>query len=89
MKYTVARFAFVATAAAIVGVFVALIIYFTLVAALIFLLVATVAVVALQLNGRKRVQGRLQDGTASTNPPRGGTLGPGTRTNPPRDRDRR
>jgi hypothetical protein len=60
MKYTAARFAFVATLAIIVGVFVALIVYFTLVAALIFLLLATVVTIAIKLNGRKRARRSLE-----------------------------
>ena len=62
MKHTVARLALVAIVAVVIGVSVALVVYFTLLAALIFLLVATVTTVAIQMNYRKRTQGGLESG---------------------------
>ena len=66
MKHTVARLAFVAIVAVVIGVSVALVVYFTLLAALIFLLVATVTTVAIQMNFRKRAQGSLESGKATS-----------------------
>jgi hypothetical membrane protein len=88
MKYTVARLAFVATAAAIVGVFLALVVYFTLIAALIFLVLATVITVAIKINARKRAQGRLESARMT---PVQRLTGPGARahTNPAHDEDQK
>ena len=56
MNHTVARLAFVVTIAAIVGVFVGIVVYFTLVAALIFLLLAAVITLAIRrINRPKRM----------------------------------
>jgi hypothetical protein len=66
MKHTVARLAFVAIVAVVIGVSVALVVYFTLLAALIFLLVATVTTVAIQMNYRKRTQGSLGGGKVTS-----------------------
>jgi hypothetical protein len=52
-KYTVTRLVLVASVAAVVGVFVALLVYATLVVALIFLLVAIVTAIAMK--ARRRV----------------------------------
>lgn len=54
MKVTVARFAFVALIAALVGVFIALVVYVTLVAAVIFLAVAAVGT-AIAFRQKKRL----------------------------------
>ena len=55
MKYTPARLAVVASIAAVVGVFVGIVVYFTLVAALIFLLLAAVIAVGMRrLGGAER-----------------------------------
>ena len=59
MKYTVARLVFVIAAAAVVGVFIALVVYFTLLAALIFLVLTAAVAIGLKLNARKRTQGAL------------------------------
>ena len=59
MKYTVARLVFVIAVAAVVGVFIALVVYFTLLAALIFLVLATVVTVGIKLNGRTRTERTL------------------------------
>ena len=83
MKYTVARLSFVVGAAAIVGLFVGLVVYFTLLAALIFLLLVTVVAVAIKLNGRKRAQGRL----AAAPVQRLGRPAASEQTNPARDEE--
>lgn len=57
MKYTAARLGFVAAVAAIAGVFVALLIYFTLIAALVFLVLATVIAVAMTMTRIKARKG--------------------------------
>ena len=55
MKYTPARLAVVASIAAVVGVFVGIVVYFTLVAALMFLLLAAVIAVGMRrFGGAKR-----------------------------------
>ena len=59
MRHTVARFAFVATIAAIVGVFVGIALYFTLVAALIFLLFGSVLALAMRSVFNRKERGRL------------------------------
>ena len=54
MKYTVARVVFVASVAAIVGVFAGIIVYFSLVAALMVILLATAVAVAVRHRRRRR-----------------------------------
>lgn len=63
MKYTAARLGFVAAVAVIAGVFVALLVYFTLIAALAFLLLATVITLTMamiRINARKASAVRLE-----------------------------
>jgi hypothetical protein len=65
VKYTAARLAFVAMIAATAGIFIGIVVYFTLVAALIFLLLATAVVITIKINARKRARGSLEGAAAA------------------------
>jgi hypothetical protein len=65
VKYTAARLAFVAIIAATAGIFIGIVVYFTLVAALIFLLLATAVVIIIKINARKRARASLERAAAA------------------------